>query len=356
MLARLGADEFMILLENVDHYETVARIAKAIIDDLNRPFVLYQTQSATISTSIGIALYPQHGDSAEALMDNVDIALYHAKDQGRSCFAYFSDELTQKARERLALESRLRLAIEKQELQVYFQAQIDINSGQIIGAEALVRWFDPIHGCIMPNQFIALAEEIGLIFPLGEWVLRETCQLGQQWLNAGLPPISLAVNVSPYQFNYCDINALVTQILNETGFPVHLLELEITESGLMENQQQAMVILEALHAQGVKLAIDDFGTGYSSLAYLKFFPLDVLKIDKSFIDDIPFLASDIAITSTIIAMAHHLGFKVLAEGVENQAQLDFLREHGCDMYQGYLYSKPVPATDFTKLLRNQTNI
>jgi diguanylate cyclase (GGDEF)-like protein/PAS domain S-box-containing protein len=350
MVAHLGADEFMILLENVGHYETIARLAEALIHDLSQPFTLYQKHKASISTSIGIAFYPQHGDNAETLMDNVAIALYHAKSQGHGCFSYFSDELTQAARERLALEVRLWRAIEKQQLQVYFQAQIDIGSGKIIGAEALVRWIDPIHGFITPDKFIPIAEQTGQIIAIGEWVLRETCQLGRQWLNEGLPQITLAVNVSPYQFSHCDINALATQILNETGYPVYLLELEITESGLMENQQQAMAILNALHTQGVKLAIDDFGTGYSSLAYLKFFPLDVLKIDKSFIDDIPFLASDVAITSTIIAMAHHLGFKVLAEGVETQAQLDFLREQGCDMYQGYFYSKPIPAKDFAKLL------
>jgi diguanylate cyclase (GGDEF)-like protein/PAS domain S-box-containing protein len=350
MVARLGGDEFIILLENVDHYEMVTRFAEAIIHELSQPFSLYQTHEASISTSIGIVLYPQHGNNAETLMDNVEIALYHAKDQGRNCFAYFSDELTQKARERLALEVRLRRAIEKKQLQVYFQAQIDINSGRIIGAEALVRWNDPVHGFTPPIQFIPVAEETGLIIALGEFVLRETCRLGKQWLDEGLPAIALAVNVSPYQFRHCDINALATKILSETGFSVEYLELEITESGLMDNQQQAMAILNNLHTQGVRLAIDDFGTGYSSLAYLKFFPLDVLKIDKSFIDDIPFLQSDMAIASTIIAMAHHLGFKVLAEGVETQAQLDFLREHGCDSYQGYLYSKPIPADDFAKLL------
>jgi EAL domain-containing protein (putative c-di-GMP-specific phosphodiesterase class I) len=202
----------------------------------------------------------------------------------------------------------------------------------------------------MPSEFIPLAEETGLIIPMGEWVLRETCKLGRQWLNEGLPAITLAVNVSSHQFCGCDINALVTQVLHDTDFPVKYLELEITESGLMNNQQHATSILNNLHEQGVRIAIDDFGTGYSSLAYLKYFPLDVLKIDKTFIDDIPFLHGDMAITSTIIAMAHHLGFKVLAEGVETPAQLAFLKQQGCDSYQGYLYSKPLPASDFAKLL------
>ncbi|MSP27002.1 MAG: EAL domain-containing protein [Methylococcales bacterium] len=349
-VARLGGDEFIILMENINHYENVARVADDIIVSLKQPFILVEHYSVTIGASIGIALYPQHGHTVETLMDNADTALYHAKASGRGCFAYFSDELTEKARERIALEARLRHAIEQQELQVYFQPQIDINSGCIIGAEALVRWHDPIHGFIMPSELIPLAEDTGLIVALGEWVLRETCRLGRQWLDQGLPAITLAVNVSEHQFSRSDINALVTQVLLESGFPVEYLELEITESGLMENQQHALSILNGLHEQGVRFAIDDFGTGYSSLAYLKYFPVDLLKIDKTFIDDIPFLAGDMAITATIIAMAHHLGFKVLAEGVETAEQLAFLREHGCDMYQGYFCSKPVPAADFATLL------
>lgn len=352
LVARLGGDEFVVVIEDVSHHEYLAQIALDIIYTLSQSFTLRHSHEVTIGVSVGIAIYPQHGDTVEALMDNADTALYHAKDNGRGCFAYFSDELTQKARERIALETRLRHAIEQQELRVYFQPQIDISSGRIVGAEALIRWHDPIEGCLFPASFIRLAEETGLIISIGEWVLRETCRLGQQWLNQGLPPVTLAVNVAPYQFCRCDISALVTEILHDTGFPVEYLELEITESGLMDNHQYAMSILNNLHNQGVHLAIDDFGTGYSSLAYLKYFPIDVLKIDKTFIDDIPFLQGDMAITATIIAMAHHLGFKVLAEGVETPEQLAFLQEHGCDRYQGYLFSKPLPADDFAKLLAN----
>lgn len=349
-VARLGGDEFVILMESVKHYENVARVADDIIISLKQPFTLAEHYTVNIGVSIGIALYPQHGYTLETLIDNADTALYHAKESGRGCFAYFSDELTEKARERIELETRLSYAIEQNELQVYFQPQIDINSGCIIGAEALVRWHDPIHGFIMPSEFISLAEDTDLIVALGEFVLRETCRIGRQWLDQGLPAITLAVNVSPHQFSRSDINALVTQVLLDTGFPVEYLELEITESGLMDNQQHAMTILNSLHEQGVRFAIDDFGTGYSSLAYLKYFPVDLLKIDKTFIDDIPFLAGDMAITATIIAMAHHLGFKVLAEGVETAEQLAFLREHGCDMYQGYLHSKPMLEADFVQLL------
>ncbi len=350
LVARLGGDEFVILIEDVSHHEYLAHIANDMIYALSQPFTLRHNHHVIIGTSIGIAIYPQHGDSVELLMDHADAALYHAKESGRGCFSYFSIELTQKVRERIALESRLRYAIEQQELCVYFQPQIDISSGQIVAAEALVRWHDPVEGCLFPDSFIALAEDTGLIVQLGEWVLRKTCQLGRQWLNQGLPAITLAVNVSPYQFCSCDMSALVTKVLHDTGFPVEYLELEITESGLMENQQHAMFILNELHNQGVHLAIDDFGTGYSSLAYLKYFPVDVLKIDKTFIDDIPFSEDDMAITATIIAMAHHLGFKVLAEGVETPEQLEFLRDHGCDRYQGYLYSKALSENEFTKLL------
>ena len=351
MVARLGGDEFVVLIENLEHDEQAAHIADAIIHTLTQPFTINNHQ-VTIGTSIGIAIHPEHGSKIDDLMDNADIALYHAKEQGRGCFAYFSEVLTQRARERIALETRLRNAIAQQQLRVYLQPQADINDGQLIGAEALVRWIDPIEGMISPDSFIPIAEETGLIIQIGEWVLKETCRIGKAWLDQGLPPITLAVNVSPYQFRRCNINVLVIDILEETGFPADYLELEITESGLMENQEHAMSILNSLRNQGVKLAIDDFGTGYSSLAYLKYFPLDILKIDKAFIRNIPHSQDDTAITSSIIAMAHYLGFKVLAEGVENNEQLLFLKQQNCDMYQGFLCCKPLPVEEFENLLKN----
>jgi diguanylate cyclase (GGDEF)-like protein/PAS domain S-box-containing protein len=361
MIARLGGDEFVVLLEDINHPEDAARVAKAIIADLSMPFQLHQSNNThpelnrkvIIGASIGISLFPQHGDSPETLLDNADIALYKAKDEGRGCFAYFSEAFTIIARERIALETRLRHAIEQQELRVYYQAQIDIDSGRIIGAEALVRWQDPAEGHISPTSFIPIAEETGLIVEIGAWVLRETCLQGQRWIAVGLPAITLAVNVSPHQFRRSDISSLVAKVLIETGFPAELLELELTESGLMENEDKAVEVLNNLRAQGVRLAIDDFGTGYSSLAYLKRFPLDVLKIDKSFIDDIPSLQDDMEITATIVAMGHILGFKVLAEGVETLEQLAFLREKGCDTYQGFIKSKPLPAEEFAQLLGKQ---
>ncbi|MDD4906508.1 MAG: EAL domain-containing protein, partial [Methylobacter tundripaludum] len=353
MVARLGGDEFVVLLEDIAHAEDAARVAAEIIFVLGKPFQLTQSNDVQIGASIGISLYPEHGASYEMLMDHADAALYQAKDQGRGCYAYFSEDQTLAARERIALETRLRRAIEQGELRVFYQPQVDIESGRIVGAEALVRWQDPIEGLIPPLRFIPIAEETGLILEIGAWVLRETCRQGRLWLDAGLPPLTLAVNVSPQQFRRGDISALVATTLNETGFPAEYLELEMTESGLMENQDNVMALLNKLRSQGIRLAIDDFGTGFSSLAYLKHFPLDVLKIDKSFIDDIPNLQDDMEIAATIIAMGHILGFKVLAEGVETPEQLAFLREKKCDSYQGYIKSPPVPAKAFALLLREQ---
>jgi len=353
MVARLGGDEFIVLLEDIAHPEDAARVAEEIIADLSKSFGVEQGEDIQISASIGISLYPQHGGTSALLMDHADAALYQAKDAGRGCFAYFSEDLTIAARERIALESRLRRAIEQQDLRVFYQPQVDIASGRIVGAEALVRWQDPVEGLIAPIRFIPIAEETGLIVEIGEWVLRETCRQGRQWLDAGLPPLTLAVNVSPHQFRRSDICDLAATVLSDTGFPATQLELEITESGLMDNQGNATEILNCLRRQGIRLAIDDFGTGYSSLACLKHFPLDLLKIDKSFIDDIPHLQDDMEIAATIIAMGHILGFKVLAEGVETPEQLAFFQEKGCDMYQGYIKSRPLPAAEFAALLRDQ---
>ncbi|MEN9757085.1 MAG: hypothetical protein RL755_1272 [Pseudomonadota bacterium] len=353
-VARLGGDEFIVLLRDISQVDDAARVAETIVADLSLPFTLTQSDDVQIGASIGISLYPEHGENPELLIDHADTALYHAKDAGRGCFAYFSEDLTRAVRERIELENRLRRAIENQELRLYYQAQVDVLSGDIVGAEALVRWLDPDKGLILPDDFIALAEETGLIEKIGEWVVYEACYQGKKWLDKGVTNLTLAVNVSPVQFRRTDLNKLVMSALQHSGFPPSCLELELTESGLMENQEKVITILNSLREQGVKLAIDDFGTGYSSLAYLKCFPVNALKIDKSFIDDIPELKDDMEITATIIAMGKILGFKVLAEGVETQAQLDFLKQKGCDVYQGYIKSKPLPADDFLKLLR-ETN-
>jgi diguanylate cyclase (GGDEF)-like protein/PAS domain S-box-containing protein len=353
IVARLGGDEFIILLEDLAHTEDAARVADELITCLTKPFSLSQCGHIQIGASIGISLYPLHGSTPDILMDHADAALYQAKDAGRGCFAYFSEELTLAAQERISLEIRLRQAIGQNELRVFYQPQMDILSGRIVGAEALVRWQDPVNGLVSPIHFIPVAEESGLIMGIGEWVLRETCRQGRQWLDEGFPPITLSVNVSPHQFRRSNLCQLVATVLAETHFPVHQLELEITETGLMENQNHAAAILNGLRSQGLRLAIDDFGTGYSSLAALKHFPLDVLKIDKSFIDEIPFNKDDMEIAATIISMGHTLGFKVLAEGVETPEQLAFLKEYGCDTYQGYIKSRPIPAEEFIELVRCQ---
>jgi diguanylate cyclase (GGDEF)-like protein/PAS domain S-box-containing protein len=354
MVARLGGDEFVVLLADISHKEDAARVADMIVADLTSPFHLSQHDNVQIGTSIGISLYPEHGDSSEMLMDNADVALYQAKNNGRGCFAYFSESLTLATRQRLQLETKLRRGIAEEELRVFYQPLCDIATGNIIGAEALVRWQE-LNELMPPSYFIPIAEETSLIIDIGAWVLVETCQQGRQWLDEGLPPIILSVNVSAPQIKRSNIAELVNGVLTQTNFPAEQLELEITEQGLMEHNGSDLIIdiLNNLHALGIRLAIDNFGTGYSSLAHLKSFPLDILKIDRSFINTISQNHDNMAIASTIIAMGHSLGFKVLAEGVETLEQLAFLREQGCDFYQGYIKSRPIPAAEFTALLREQ---
>ena len=351
MVCRLGGDEFSLLLEDVPDAEDAARAASRIIDCLSEPFHLAGSIEVRISASVGISIFPQHGASPELMLQQADSALYKAKAEGRGRFVYFSEDLTQAARDRMDLELGLRHAIHHGELRVYYQPQVDIVSGRIAGAEALVRWQSPVEGLIMPARFIHIAEASGLIGEIDDWVLRETCLQGQRWIAAGLPPLTLAVNLSAYQFLQGDISQTVAGILQDTGFPAEYLELELTESALMQRETEAIMILNRLKSLGVQLAIDDFGTGYSSLAYLKLFPLDVLKIDKRFIDDVPLHRDDMEIVAAIVAMAHSLRLKVLAEGVENKNQLAYLKTQGCDSYQGYLFSCPVPAEQFEQMFK-----
>ena len=349
-LTRLGGDEFTVLLQGITNREDAARVATEIVAMLGEPWILSNGFEVRVGSSVGIALYPEYCSTAEEMLQQADTALYQAKEEGRGRFRYFSEELTQAARDRVSLEAALRRAIAENELRVYYQAQVDIASGRIVGAEALVRWQHPEDGLIMPDKYITVAEETGLIGAIGDWVLKETCRQGKQWLDAGIPPISLAVNLSPHQFHHKDIDATVAKALQESGFPAAYLELELTESILIKREHDAVEKLKLLRAQGIRLAIDDFGTGYSSLAYLKRFPLDVLKIDRSFVRDIPTDSDDMEIAITIIAIGHTLGFKVLAEGVENIEQLEFLTAQGCDLYQGYFKSEALPAEEFVKLL------
>jgi diguanylate cyclase (GGDEF)-like protein/PAS domain S-box-containing protein len=349
-LARLGGDEFVILLENLRDSKEAAIVAQNVLGLLMQPFRLGGGQDVFIGASIGISLFPDDAEDATQLVRNADAALYQAKGQGRNTYRFYTEALTRSANERLRMESNLRRALEHGESVLHYQPQIALRDGRLIGAEALVRWLSPEGSLIPPAQFIPLAEETGLIRPLGEWVLRDACSQFRAWTDAGLPQVTLAVNLSSRQFEQRDLAARVGEILAETGFPAAHLELEITESAIMEQGEQAMATLEQLKRLGVSLSIDDFGTSYSSLAYLKRFAVDKLKIDQSFIRDIPHNSNDQEIAATIIAMARNLKLHVLAEGVETEAQLAFLRQHGCDAYQGYLYSRPVPASEFKRFL------
>jgi len=349
-VARLGGDEFVIVLEGVRNTGDASAVAENILFALNKRFDL-DGQAVFISASIGISMYPADGDDVTTLLQNSDAAMYRSKEEGRNTFRFYSTELTRTAHERLTLETALRRAIDRQEFVLHFQPQVDVINGAIVGAEALVRWLHPQSGFISPMSFIPLAEETGLILPLGDWVLYAACEQHQAWLAEGLPPITLAVNLSPRQFQHRNLLAQLRAVLDATGLPPRLLELEITEGAIMERGEAAVSTLCELKKLGLKMAIDDFGTGYSSLAYLRRFPIDTLKIDRSFMRDIPRESGAREIAATIIAMARNLHMKVLAEGVETLEQLAFLQRHGCDTYQGFLNSRPVSAESFAELLR-----
>lgn len=349
LIARLGGDEFAVVIENIGRLEDAGKLAEETIIALSEEYRLSEGEVIHVGSSVGIAIYPDNGEDAATLLQHADAALYKAKSEGRSGYRYYTDELTESARRRIECETRLRSAVRNQEFQVYYQPQVHMQTGRIVGAEALIRWNDPERGMISPAVFIPIAEETGLIGEIGEWVLNETCRQGKIWLDQG-HRLTLAVNLSAHQVRHQNIPNMVEDALKKTGYPADRLELELTESALMQREEEAVSMLHRLRAHGIRLAIDDFGTGYSSLSYLKRFPIDVLKIDKSFVDDIPYESDDMAIVSAIIAMGHALGFQVLAEGTERIEQIEFLKQLNCTMYQGYFKSPPVPAEEFEKLL------
>ncbi|QGT77751.1 EAL domain-containing protein [Guyparkeria halophila] len=348
-LARLGGDEFAVLAENLGRTD-LAGLAETIIEVLSRPWRLDNGTEVRLGASIGITCYPDFGRSPEALLQQADASVYRAKAEGRGGFRFFDDSLTASARHRIEMETRLRRAIEAGELELHYQPQVEIASGRIIGAEALVRWRDGERGLVPPDAFIPVAEQTGMIGLLGEWVLREACRQGREWRDAGLAVPRLAVNLSARQLHDESLVERVRAVLDETGYPPDRLELELTESALMHQQERSVRVLRALRRLGLHLAIDDFGTGYSSLAYLRQFPIDVLKIDKRFVDDLAENNDDREIAGAILAMGHALRLSVIAEGVETEAQLAFLRANGCDTYQGYLFSPPLPPAAFARLL------
>ncbi len=350
-VARLGGDEFLVLVTAVKETEDALVVAERIVNSMAAEFII-QGHILNVTCSLGISIFPDNGEQVEALFKNADLAMYRAKEDGRNNFQLFTQEMNVQAMERMTLESSLRMAIERKELSLEYQPQKDLSTGEITGCEALVRWRHPELGLVPPGKFIPIAENSGLISPIGEWVLRTACAQARQWQDQGLPPIPVAVNVSTVQFGQKGFLRLIQTVLRETGLAPQYLELELTESLLLSNADVMLTMLQELKAMGLKLSIDDFGTGYSSLSYLRYFPVYKLKIDRSFVTDVASDPDDAAITGTIISMAKSLGLKVLAEGVENEAQLSFLRAHHCDEIQGYYFSQPLPPEDLADRLRS----
>jgi diguanylate cyclase (GGDEF)-like protein len=353
--ARLGGDEFLLLLQEItqeaDAAQTVEKIQEAF-----RPSFHFNNHELHITASIGIAFYPQDGEDVQTLLRNADTALHRAKERGRNSYQLHTTTMNAKAFERLLLEHGLRRALDRQELVLHYQPQVSLITGKIVGMEALVRWLHPDWGLLPPMRFIPLAEETGLILPLGEWCLRAACAQNKTWQNEGFPPIRVSVNISARFFKQKSLTDLIAKVLKETRLESQYLELELTESIVMENAETTIKTLRELKNMGVYLSIDDFGTGYSSLSYLKRFPIDALKIDRSFVHDITTNPDDAAIATAIIAMAHSLKLKVIAEGVEKEDQLPFLYTHQCDEMQGFYFSRPVPVNDFVTMLKEGKNL
>jgi diguanylate cyclase (GGDEF)-like protein/PAS domain S-box-containing protein len=348
-VARVGGDEFTLLLPEVAQASDAVDVAERIMETLRQPWVV-NGHEFHVTTSIGIALYPSDGEDAQALMRDADTAMYRAKDRGRDNYKLYTSAMNTRIAERVALESSLRHGLERGEFVVHYQPQVSIDSKQVVGTEALVRWQHPERGLVLPAEFIPVAEDTGLIVPLGEWVLRTACEQSKAWQNAGLPSMRVAVNLSARQFQSRDLPQTIARVLEETGLDAHFLQLEITEGVAMQDVDFTITVLRELKEMGAGISIDDFGTGYSSLSYLKLLPVDAVKIDRSFVRDLTVDPNDAAIASSIIAMAHNLKLKVIAEGVETEEQLEFLKERRCDEMQGFLFSKAVPAGTIAKML------
>ena len=353
-VARLGGDEFILVLNDQTKEDVIFRAMQRILNTVSAPMVI-DGRELCITCSAGVSLYPQDGTDAETLLRNADAAMYQAKERGRNNFQFYTSEMNALVSERLALEHSLRRALERNELLLHYQPKVDLASGLIIGAEALVRWQHPEWGLIFPQRFIPIAEETGLIVPIGEWVLRTACMQNRRWQDAGLPPVTVSVNVSARQFRQPTLVKSVGQILSETGLRPEHLEMELTESMVMHNVEAAIAILKRLKDFGVRLSVDDFGTGHSSLSYLKRLPIDTLKIDQSFVNHIghPYEPDDGVLARAIISLGHTLRLKVIAEGVETDAQLRFLKTHQCDEVQGYYFGKPMPAEEYAQTLAAQ---
>jgi diguanylate cyclase (GGDEF)-like protein len=350
VVARLGGDEFVVILEQAAEKHDIECIAGNLLGVLSEPLLLSGHECHT-TASIGIAMYPSDGADVQTLTKNADMAMYEAKEDGKNDFRFFTKEIKTQSIERLTLETALRHALERDQFALHYQPKVDLATGQIIGVEALLRWTHPELGALPPMQFIPLAEENGLIVPIGRWVLKEACAQNMIWQHCGLRPVSMAVNLSPRQFNDGNLLQDIDNALAASGMPPTLLQLEVTESMVMRNVARAVKVLDAIQSRGIRLAIDDFGTGYSSISLMKQFPIDTIKIDRSFVRDLPDDSEDKAIAQAIISMGKALGMTVVAEGVETAEQETFLRDHGCDEMQGFLFSKPVPPEQLADLLR-----
>jgi diguanylate cyclase (GGDEF)-like protein len=351
-VARLGGDEFVLIIREIGAVEEATRVAQKVLDALQLAVRMGEID-VHLSASIGIAFFPWHGTTLETLFAHADTAMYVAKQRGRKtvqCFAPHMDTVTQ---ERVRLESDLYEALTREQFELHYQPKVDAVSGRYRGAEALLRWHHPQRGLIAPDDFIPLAEESGLIVPIGEWVVREACRQIRAWQSEGLPPVRIAVNVSATQFRQRDLIDIVRRALDDAGIPANRLELELTESAVMSNPEESAETLAQLSRMGVAVSVDDFGTGYSSMSCLHRFPLDKLKIDRSFIADLTSSSEAAAVVQGIIALAHSLRLKVIAEGVETVEQMEFLKSHGCDQYQGFYLSPPLTAAAYQKLMRKE---
>lgn len=354
-VARQGGDEFAVIVSDRTLSDTAPVVAGKILEAISQPLRI-NGHELTVTVSIGISISPKDGEDVQTLVKNAEVAMYRAKEQGHNTFQFYTGEMNARSLARMTMENHLRRALERDELTVYYQPKVHLPTGQIIGMEALLRWQSPELGAIPPAAFIPLAEETGLIVPIGAWVLKSACAQNKAWQDAGLSLLTVAVNLSPRQFRQENIASLIEECLRETGLHPAFLELEITESMVMQDVDRVTSVLDDLKRMGVSLAMDDFGTGYSNLGYLKRFPFDKLKIDQSFVRDITWDPDNAAIAKAIIAMAHSLHMKVIAEGVETEGQLNYLRSHGCDEMQGFYCSRPIPAAEFERLLIDRRHL
>ncbi len=353
-VARLGGDEFVLIIEALKEREDAAAVARHILALFSQPFCL-EKQEVFVDASAGISIYPEDGEDAQTLVRNADTAMYRAKAEGRNNYQFYTIDLTTSITERLTLENQLRRALERNEFELYYQPQFSLkNGGTLDGVEALIRWQQSEQGLILPDRFIPVAEDTGLIIPIGEWVLRTACTQHQAWVKAGYKPVRMAVNLSTRQFHNPGLTRLIATILEETGMPPSCLELELTESIIMRDTEATIKTLHELSSMGIALSIDDFGTGYSSLSYMKRFPINRLKIDQSFVRDITSGKMEAEMIVPIIALGHSMKLQVLAEGVEIEEQLNYLREQGCDEAQGFLYSRPIPPDELTRFFKTDS--